>query len=276
VKDRWKRSRLVTSASSFGRLYTETNLTYDRRTRDIVRSSVKGSNVQVSRDVTPDRAQTQLIDLYKELVTPIASKVVGQVSESVTKTANAAGESALGDLIADAQLADESVVTGGEKPVIAFMNPGGIRTDLDFASSKYGEAPGAITYEEAFAVQPFNNYLVSMNLTGAQIYELLEQQVADANAAAPKILQVSEGFSYRLGDDGAVPGSVELNGEPIEEGETYRIVTNNFLSDGGDGFPTFSEGTAKYFGGLDIDAFASYLTSVSPYAPGPLDRIIAE
>jgi 5'-nucleotidase len=273
VKDRWKHSRLVTSASSFGRLYTETNLTYDRRTRDIVRSSVKGSNVQVSRDVAPDPAQASLIALYKKLVTPIASKVVGQVSQSVTKTANAAGESALGDLIADAQLADPSVVTGGEKPVIAFMNPGGIRTDLDYAASKYGEAPGAITYEEAFAVQPFNNYLVSMNLTGDQIYSLLEQQVTGANAAAPKILQVSDGFSYRLGSNGAVEGSVELGGEPIVRGETYRIVTNNFLSDGGDGFPAFSSGTAKYFGGLDIDAFASYLTSVSPYTPGPLTRI---
>ena len=54
---------------------------------------------------------------------------------------------------------------------------------------------------------------------------------------------------------------------------TYRIVTNNFLSDGGDGFPAFRTGANKYFGGLDIDAFANYLTKKSPYTPGPLDRV---
>ena len=68
-------------------------------------------------------------------------------------------------------------------------------------------------------------------------------------------------------------GSVKLNGTPIDKAAPYRIVTNNFLSDGGDGFPAFTSGTSKYFGGLDIDAFATYLTAKSPYTPGPLTRI---
>ena len=94
VKDPSGRSRLLTSASSFGRLFTETELLYNKRTRDIVRGSVKGSNMQVTRDVTPDKAQTDLISLYKDLVRPIASKVIGHVSADVTKTQNPAGESA--------------------------------------------------------------------------------------------------------------------------------------------------------------------------------------
>ncbi|MDX6360334.1 MAG: 5-nucleotidase [Nocardioidaceae bacterium] len=273
VKDPGGRPRLLTSASSFGRLFTETDLLYDKRTRDIVRGSVKGSNLQVSRDVTPDPAQTSLIDLYKQLVTPIASKVIGHIATDVTAAQSPAGESALGDLIADAHLADPSVVTGGQTPVIAFMNPGGIRTDLTADNSKYGEPTGDVTYEEAFNVQPFNNYLVSMTLTGQQIYDLLAQQVTGANAAARKVLQVSQGFSYQLGPAGAVDGSVKLNGTPIDKATSYRIVTNNFLSDGGDGFPAFTSGTSKYFGGLDIDAFAAYLTAHSPYTPGALTRI---
>jgi 5'-nucleotidase len=273
VKDPVGQSRLLTSASSFGRLFTETNLVYDRRARDIVRSSVKGSNVQVTRDVTADPAQVELIKLYNQLVGPIAGEVVGRVTGDVLRAQNPAGESQLGDLIADAQLADPSVVSGGQSPVIAFMNPGGIRADLSFASSLRGEAPGDVTYEEAFTVQPFNNYLVSMTLTGQQIYDVLAQQVTGANAAAPKVLQVSKGFSYRLGATGAVEGSVQLNGTPIEKSASYRIVTNNFLSDGGDSFPAFVDGTAKYVGGLDIDAFSAYLTASSPYTPGPLDRI---
>jgi 5'-nucleotidase len=277
VKDPAGRSRLLTSASSFGRLFTDTELLYNRRTHDIVRGSVRGSNLQVSRDVEPDSGQTALIEMYKDLVEPIASKVIGHVSGDVTKTANEAGESALGDLIADAQLADKSVVTGGQTPVIAFMNPGGIRADLTAASSKYGEPAGDITYEEAFNVQPFNNYLVSMSLTGAQIYQLLKEQVSGPNLGVTnnKILQVSGGFTYQrgVGDAGPVEGSVKLNGTPIDKAASYRIVTNNFLSDGGDGFPTFKDGTGKYFGGLDIDAFSTYLTAKSPYTPLVPSRI---
>jgi 2',3'-cyclic-nucleotide 2'-phosphodiesterase (5'-nucleotidase family) len=276
VKDPTGRPRLLTSASSFGRLFTETELTYDRRTRDIVRRSVTGSNVPVTRTVTPDPEQTSLIELYQGFVKEIASKVVGRITTDVTREPNEAGETALGDLIADAQLADPSVVTGGQKPVIAFMNPGGIRTDLTFDSSvPYGEPAGDVTYQEAFGVQPFNNYLVSMTLTGQQIYDLLAQQVTGANEAADdqKILQVSQGFSYRLGAGGAVDGSVTVGGVPIDRAASYRVVTNNFLADGGDGFAAFEGGTARYFGGLDIDAFSDYLSAHSPYTPGPLTRI---
>ena len=145
--------------------------------------------------------------------------------------------------------------------------------DLPFDPDNDPGTPGDITYGEAFTVQPFNNYLVSMNLTGQQIYDLLTQQVTGSNAGAAKILQVSNGFSYQLGTSGPVDGSVKLNGTPINKGATYRIVTNNFLSDGGDGFPAFKDGTDKYFGGLDIDAFADYLGDKSPYTPGPLVRI---
>ena len=265
--------RMVTSASSFGRLYTETTFTYDRRHKDVVRSSVVSDNVIVTRDVARNAAQSALIGTYKDLVRPIASRVIGHVTADVTRTTNDAGESALGDLIADAQLADPSTVTNGQQPVIAFMNPGGIRADLTVSNSPYGEPAGDVTFDEAFTVQPFNNYLVSLTLTGQDIYDLLAQQVTGSNAGFHKVLQVSQGFSYRLGATGAVDGSVMLNGTPVDKAASYRIVTNSFLADGGDGFPAFTNGTGKYFGGLDIDAFASYLANSSPYTPGPLTRI---
>lgn len=273
VPDPDGKSRLVTSASSFGRLYTETNLKYDLKKRDIVRSSVNGSNLLVTRDVAKASEQTTLINTYKELVTPIASRVLGSISGDVTRTTNASGESALGDLIADAQLADQSTVVNGQAPVIAFMNPGGIRADLTAANSPYGEAVGEVTYDEAFTVQPFNNYLVSLTMTGQDIYDLLTQQVTGANAASHKILQVSKGFSYQISPSGPVDGSVTLNGQPIDKAASYRVVTNNFLQGGGDAFAAFTKGTDPYYGGLDIDAFAAYLEANSPYTPGSLDRI---
>jgi 5'-nucleotidase len=265
--------RLITSASSFGRLYTETNLTYDLKRRDIVRSSVEGSNIVVSRDVAKDGTQSGIIALYDELVQPIANKVIGQITAAtLPKTSATDPETSLGRLIADAQLNDPSVVSGGQAPQIAFMNPGGIRTDL------LATASGDVTYGAAFSVQPFNNYVVSMDLTGQQIFDVLEEQFSGNNAAAPKLLQVSEGFTYSY-SEGAPAGSkvdtstVMLGGVPIDAGTTYRVVANSFLSDGGDSFATFADGTNKLIGGLDIDAFASYLTANSPYAPIETDRI---
>ena len=276
VPDPKGQQRLVTSASSFGRLFTETDLKYDTRTDDIVRASVKGTNMVVSRDVAKASDETQLINRYKTLVAPIASKVLGQISTDITRAQNAAGESTLGDLIADAQVKDASVVTGGKTPVVAFMNPGGIRSDLTYKGGAEGD--GVVTYEEAFTVQPFNNYLVSMDLTGADIHALLQQQWSGNNAGtARKTLQVSAGLKYTWKDGAAGPEvtSVAINGSPVanDASTTYRIVTNNFLSDGGDNFPAFTKGTGKYIGGLDIDGFAAYLPTVSPYTPLPLDRI---
>jgi 2',3'-cyclic-nucleotide 2'-phosphodiesterase (5'-nucleotidase family) len=269
------KSRMVTSASSFGRLYTDTELTFDRRTQDIARTSVKSANMLVTRDVAKDPTESAIIGKYKEAVKSIASEILGQITDNVTRATNTAGESALGDLIADAQLADGSVVSTFPKPVIAFMNPGGIRADLTYAQTTYpNEKPGDVTYEEAFTVQPFNNYLVSMDLTGKDILDLLKQQVTDKNSGAAnrKTLQVSAGFTYTMTPSGVV-NDAKLNGVAINPSATYRIVTNNFLSDGGDNFPAFKNGTNKYFGGLDIDAFANYLPTVSPYIPLPPTRI---
>ncbi|KHK99015.1 5'-nucleotidase [Microbacterium mangrovi] len=274
IKDPAGNDRMVTSASSFGRLYTDTTLTYDKRTQDIVRTSVKSANMLVTRDVAKDPAETAIITKYKEFVKPIASKVIGHITSDVTRSANAGGEQPLGDLIADAQLADPSVIGSYGKPDIALMNPGGIRTDLTFGASSWGEAPGDVTFEEAFTVQPFNNYLVSLDLTGAQIKDLLREQWSGANAGSgKKILQVSKGFAYTY--SGTTLGTVTLNGAALDDAKTYRVTTNNFLAGGGDNFPTFLASKNVYFGGLDIDAFAAYLSANSPYTPGALDRITA-
>ncbi|GAB3592185.1 bifunctional metallophosphatase/5'-nucleotidase [Angustibacter peucedani] len=264
--------RLITSASSFGRLFTETDLAYDLRAGDIRRASVSGTNVVVSRDVTKDAAQTSIINTYNTLVQPIANKVIGQVAGGATLPKTGADvETSLGRLIADAQKDDATTVTGGVAPQIAFMNPGGIRADL------VPQPNGDVTFGAAFTVQPFNNYVVSETLTGQQIYDTLEQQWSGPNASANKILQVSEGFTYSWSASApagskVVPGSVALDGTPISKTATYRVAVNSFLSDGGDNFPGLV-GTNKYFGGLDIDALATYLTAHSPYTPIDADRI---
>ena len=271
LKDPNDNNRLVTSGSSLGRLVTDIDLSLNRRTGDVIRSSEVADNRIVTHDVARNGAITSLIKAYKKLVDPIENKVIGHLAgtTTVSRTNDDSGESPLGNLIADAQKNDLSTVTAGKTPEIAFMNPGGIRADLQTAG-------GAVTYGSAFSVQPFNNYDVSMDMTGQQILTLLEQQWSGTNATSPKILQVS-GITYSYARSGTTytlkPATVQVNGAAIDPSRTYRVVANSFLSDGGDGFAAFSQATGKYFGGLDIDAFAAYLAAHDPYAPVPTDRI---
>jgi 5'-nucleotidase len=274
LPDKAGQPRLVTSASSFGRLVTEVRLSINNATNDVDRVNTLANNEIVTQDVPQDRKTSELVAKYKQLVAPIENKVIGHITTpSVVRTNDDSLESPLGNLIADAQLADPSVVSGGKTPVAAFMNPGGIRADL--ASTN-----GEVTFGQAFTVQPFNNFLVSMDMTGTQLKALLEQQFSGLNgpeSAKFKVLQVA-GITYTWNPAAAagskiVAGSIKIGGQPLVDGTSYRIVTNNFLSDGGDGFPAFTTATNKVFGGLDIDAFSKYLSAHDPYTPGPTDRI---
>jgi 5'-nucleotidase len=153
------------------------------------------------------------------------------------------------------------------------MNPGGIRADLIYDSQASGEAPGEVTFGEVFTVQPFQNTLVSMDLTGAQIEQLLEQQFV-----VNRVLQVSDGFTYSYSASAAVgdkidPASIELNGVALDPSATYRITANSFIAEGGDGFSVFTQGTNRFSGAVDSEVFADYVGAESPLAPGPQDRI---
>ena len=159
------------------------------------------------------------------------------------------------------------------------MNPGGVRADLTFNQISGGEQPGEVTYGEAFTVQPFGNLLVTMDLTGGQIDQLLEQQarVDEQGNATALILGVSEGFTYSYDPAAPIgsridPASIQLSGTPLGPGTTYRIVTNSFLADGGDLFGVFTQGTNRIGGGEDLVAFTEYLDVNRPVAP-PDDRI---
>ncbi|MCZ4120881.1 bifunctional metallophosphatase/5'-nucleotidase [Streptomyces sp. H39-S7] len=271
--------RLVTSASSFGRLFTELDMKYDRRTQDIVRTSVKGSNHVVNR-VQPKAADlTKLVDHWRALAAPVANRTVGYISADIKANDADGNESPLGDVIADAQLAYGRTLD--PKTSIALMNPGGIRTDLVHAPSG-SEGAGVVTYGEGFAVQPFSNTVNLVDLTGAKVLTALQQQVSGSNQASPKILQVSSGLTYTLdltktGAERVVADSVKLGGVPLDPAATYRVAMNSFLAGGGDGFAALGSGVNPVVGGDDLAALNAYLTAnssaASPLAPPAADRI---
>jgi 5'-nucleotidase len=264
--------RPVTSAASFGRLITDIDMTIDKKSGEPTQITV--NNKIVTRDVAKDADETALIERYRVVAAPIANRVVGSITADITRANTAAGESSLGDHIADAQLeATTPAALGGA--VMAFMNPGGIRTDLVFNQISGGELPGQVTYGEIFAVQPFANSLVTMTLTGAQIERVLEQQWGPGRSV---VLQVSNTLAYRWNPAGAFgsrvdPADIKLNGTPISLTASYRVTVNSFLADGGDGFSVLREGTNRLGGAVDTDAFSEYLEAHSPLSPTPRTRI---
>jgi 5'-nucleotidase len=265
--------RPVTSAASFGRLVTDIDMTLDKNTGEATQMTI--NNKIVTRDVPLDAAETALLDHYRVFAAPIANRIVGSITADITRANTAAGESSLGDHIADAQLeATTPAALGGA--VMAFMNPGGIRTDLVFSQISGGELPGQVTYGEIFAVQPFANSLVTMTLTGDQIERTLEQQWGAP--ARSVILQISNGLTYKWNPAGAFgaridPADIKLNGTPISPVASYRVTVNSFLADGGDGFAVLREGNARLGGAVDTDAFSDYLGLHSPLSPTPRTRI---
>ena len=267
---------LVTSAASYGRMVTRVTLNIDRLTGRV--ASTSATNEIVTRDVARNPAQTRILENYRARAAGVANTVVGSVTRDVLRAPNGAGESALGDVVADAQLAATSAAANGGA-VVAFMNTGGIRSDLVSGASRSPLPAGAVTYGDLFAVQPFGNVLTVFTMTGEAIKQLLEQQFDNPRPGERSMLQVSHGFTYRYRLT-APPGqhvdrdSIRLNGRPIAPNERVRVEASDFLVGGGNGYRALGEGVDRMSGVADIDALVEYFKGHSPVAPGGQDRIV--
>jgi len=247
---------LVTQAFSAGTAYADIDLEIDRRTRDVVAKSaaIITTFADAGPGLTPDPEVAQLVAAAEETVAPRVNQVIGVAQTDILREQNAAGESALGNLIADAQRA----ALGTD---FAFMNPGGIRADL---------LAGEVTWGDLFTVQPFGNSLVKMGLTGQQIYELLEQQWL--NQPFPRILQIS-GLTYTWDNNLSVGGrivEVQKGGVPIDRAAVYPVTVNSFLAAGGDNFTVLTQGTNQVGGPIDLDALITYIQGL----PQPFTAVV--
>ena len=256
--------RTVIQSLSFGRLLSVVDLKIDRKTGDVIRDASTARNEIVTRTVTPDPAVQAIVDEAVTKAAPIANQQVGKITADIVKAPVASGESPLGNLIADSQLAATEQSAGAQ---IALMNPGGVRADLVFAPD------GVVTYQDAFTVQPFSNILQTLTYTGAQIDQVLEQQWLPG---LTRILQPSSTLHYTqtlanpIGDR---VSNITINGVPVDPAATYRVTVNNFLAAGGDSFTALTQGTDVTGGPIDLDAFTAYLTANSPVSPPATDRI---
>jgi 5'-nucleotidase len=240
---------LLTQAFSASTAYDDIDLSISRRSHDVVEKSAAIVTTWGDQGpgLTPDTEVAKIVSAADERVAPLVNRVIGISQVALTTAENAAGESALGNLIADAQRAS----SGAQ---FAFMNPGGIRNNLD---------AGEVLWGELFAIQPFANDLVSMDLTGAQIDLLLEQQWINQNP--PKILKTS-GLTYTWDASRAIGDRVveirDAAGNVLDPTATYRVTVNSFMASGGDNFLVLPSGTTRVVGAEDLDALVDYVGSL--------------
>ena len=237
---------LATSAGAFGRFLTRIELELDPVQHRVL--SRRATQVPVTHAIDPDPRAKAVVDQAVAEAAPLAGRRVGRLAVGLTRAASKAGESTLGDAIADAHLA----ATRKAGAVIAFTNSGGLRADLP---------AGDVSYAQIFAAQPFGNTLVTFNLTGAQLVTALEQQWLGSR---PKVLQPSANLAYAWSaaatpGSKVVPGSLKVDGHLLAPDARIRVTVNSFLATGGDGFGVFAEGTERVGGPPDLEALVEYL-----------------
>lgn len=247
---------LVTQAYAYGVALAQIELSIDPGTRDVVAKSAR--IVPVWADASPgqpgDAGARRLTEAAQKLVAGRTARVVGQLPQPMTRSVSDAGESSLGDLVADAQRA----ATHAD---IALMNPGGLRSDLP---------AGPVTWGDVLALHPFANHLVTLDMTGAQLLGLLEQQWPADSSALARILKIS-GLYYSWDParpaGGRIVEACDGAREPIDAARHYRVAVSDFLANGGDGFTAFSALGPGESGPLDSEALAQYLQNHTPLAP---------
>ena len=261
LKNNGGKDILVTQAFSAGTAYADIDVEIDPATKDIVKKSAQIVTTygDAGPGLTPDTQVAELVAQAEQTVAPLVNRVVGTAQANITRTQTSAGESALGNLIADSQRAAMNTD-------FAFMNPGGIRADLN---------AGPVTWGELFTIQPFGNSLVKMELTGQQIYDLLNQQWL--SQPFPRILQIS-GLTYTW-DNARPVGNriveVRRNGAPINLAQHYSVTANSFIAAGGDNFIVFSQGANRVGGPLDLDALIAYISALPQPFSATLESRIA-
>ena len=275
---------LLTSAGQYGTAITNIKLELDGKTGDVIKkdaqqvpiqseaytsgtTTVNLTNLYEKFNKTP--SIEAILDKYRQAVTTISARIVGTATTVINRNAAESGETALGNLIADAQQA-AALTASNQGSDFTLMNPGGVRADLQTNSNNQ------ITFGDVFAVQPFGNSIVTLSLTGQQIRELLEQQWSVANAERPRILQPSKELSYAYKKDAtAVPRATQImiSGQALMDSKSYRVTVNSFIADGGDNFTVLTKGTNRVGGGQDIDALEKYINQNSPVQAPETNRI---
>jgi 5'-nucleotidase len=246
--DRTGKPVLVVQDYSYGMAFGELTLQLDPHSGAVIGKSARvlPAWADAGAGLHPDPAVARLVQDAQGAVGPRVARVVGHTAVPLTRSMSAAGESVLGDLVADAQRT-------ALRADIGFMNAGGLRADL---------AAGPLTWGGVLTLHPFGNRILALNMTGAQLLAVLEEQWSADPAAIPRILKTS-GLYYEW--DPARPAGAHVvlacdsRHQPLRAAAVYRVAVNDFLVGGGDDFKGFGGLPVATVGPLDTEALESYL-----------------
>ncbi|WP_106535346.1 5'-nucleotidase C-terminal domain-containing protein [Haloactinopolyspora alba] len=284
--------RPVVSAGQYGYNLNKIRFSYDPAAdeitgvdSEIVPLTVEDDegNWQPNPEFQPDPTVAGIVEDAVKKAEELGAEPLGEITADFNRaqqsdgSENRGGESTLGNFVADVQLSAAQVTD--PETQIAFMNPGGLRTDMTYAGTGADDPDGTVTYREAAEVQPFANTLVTMTLTGEQVVDVLEEQWQPEGASRPFLkLGVNAELDYTYdpqGAEGEHITSVTLGGESLDPDAEYRVVANSFLASGGDNFSTLAEGTdVADTGQIDLQAMVDYLAENSPVTPDYAQRAV--
>jgi 5'-nucleotidase len=215
--------------------------------------------IVVDESIPEDVTAKSMIEAFRRPLAQLAETLVGETTAAFARESLPGGERPIANVIADGMLA----ATAKQGAQVAFINSGGVRAGLP---------QGKVTYGDAISVQPFNNTLVLVEVTGTELIQALEHGVGRGGFLFP-----SKGFVVTI--DRTKPEgqrvSATLDGRAVEPGTIYTVVVPNFIAGGGDGHTVFRDAMRRKVdtGMLDIDAFIEFIKANSPLTPKAEGRI---
>jgi 5'-nucleotidase len=240
--------------------YADVTLTVDRATGDTVAVDAAFDATWVD-GIEPHAGMQALVHDYQEQLGEKLGQTVGEAATSILRGESRGVESEMGNFVTDSMR--------GYLPNVdfAFTNAGGLRADIN---------AGPITLEEIYAVLPFNNTLVTMDLTGAQVRQVLEEG-ANSQYGTVQVSGLSWAYDAEASFGSRVTSVTLPDGTPLDANATYRVATNNFMAGGGDRFTTLTQGTATVDSQINlVDTVVHYLEHHSPVDPQVEGRLTVQ
>jgi 5'-nucleotidase/UDP-sugar diphosphatase len=218
--------------------------------------------IVVDDSIPDDPLVASMIAAFRKPITSLMTEPIGETAVEIPHSEEGFADSPMGDVVADGMLA----ATKRAGSVAAFVNSGGVRGGLE---------PGKITYGIAVSIEPFGNTLVTLDLSGTELRDAIEEGVGTGGKLIP-----SNGTSYtvdRSAPHGERVKNVVVAGLPLDPAKTYRVTLLNFTANGGDAHMVLkgAKGQRVDTGLIDLDAFIDYIKSHSPLRPESTGRIQA-
>ncbi|MBC6480785.1 MAG: 5'-nucleotidase C-terminal domain-containing protein [Hormoscilla sp. GM7CHS1pb] len=259
---------MIVTDWEWGKYLGDLHLTFDRAG---TLTDWAGKPHIVDATIPPDPAFQAKFVTYAEPLQTLQQQVMGQTSVLLEgdRARLRSGETNLGNLVADAILAK----TRPDGCRIAILNSGGIRTSIP---------PGQVTVGQVLEMLPFGNTIARLDLTGEQIKAALEHGVSQVELAMGSFPQVA-GLQFvwnphAPAGDRIVQIQVQQQDgtfAPLQTEATYRVVTNDFLLKGGDGYSIFTQGNNQQDTGyMLVDVVSDYIHERSPVSPERKNRIV--